>query len=85
MTPSPACNLSSATARWKSNELGGNYAETAISLGAYGERVRDPQRIAHAPQHAMEVAQGGLPALLEIISKEEETISTHGRSPSLLP
>ena len=68
-----------ATAQWKSNELGGNYAETAMSLGAYGERVSDPQRIAPALQHAMEVTQSGQPALLEIISKEEEMISTYGR------
>lgn len=68
-----------ATANWKSNELGGNYAETAQSLGAYGERVSSPDRIRPALQKAIEVANTGQPALLEMISKEEVHISTYGR------
>jgi acetolactate synthase-1/2/3 large subunit len=68
-----------ATANWKSNELGGNYAETAMSLGAYGERVTRPDHIRAALQKAIEVANTGQPALLEMISKEEVNISTYGR------
>jgi acetolactate synthase-1/2/3 large subunit len=67
-----------ATENWKSNELGGNYAETAMSLGAHGERVTSPDRIVPALKKAIEVANGGQPALLEMISKEEVNISTYG-------
>lgn len=67
-----------ATKNWKSNELGGNYAETAISLGAYSERITSPDRIVPALKKAIEVTNSGQPALLEIISKEEEKISTYG-------
>jgi len=67
-----------ATKHWKSNELGGNYAETAMSLGAHGERVTSPERIVPALKKAMEVANSGQPALLEMISKEEVNISTYG-------
>jgi thiamine pyrophosphate-dependent acetolactate synthase large subunit-like protein len=68
-----------ATENWKSNELGGNYADTAKSLGAYGERVTTPEEIAPAILRALEVTEKGQPALLEMITKEEETISTYGR------
>jgi len=67
-----------ATKQWRSNELGGNYAETAMSLGAHGERVTSPERIKAALQKAIDVANSGRPALLEMISKEEENISTYG-------
>ncbi|ETX00620.1 thiamine pyrophosphate-requiring protein [Candidatus Entotheonella palauensis] len=67
-----------ATKNWKSNELGGNYAETAISLGAHSERITSPDRIVPALKKAIEVTNSGQPALLEIISKEEEKISTYG-------
>jgi len=68
-----------ATEHWKSNELGGNYTDTAKSLGAYGERVTSPDEIGSAMARAVEATKTGQPALLEMISKEEETISTYGR------
>lgn len=68
-----------ATEHWKSNELGGNYADTAKSLGAYGERVTSPNEIGAAMTRALEATRNGQPALLEMISKEEENISTYGR------
>ena len=68
-----------ATEHWKSNELGGNYTDTAKSLGAYGERVTSPDEIGSAMARAVEASKTGQPALLEMISKEEETISTYGR------
>jgi thiamine pyrophosphate-dependent acetolactate synthase large subunit-like protein len=50
-----------------------------MSLGAYGERVTRPDHIRAALQKAIEVANTGQPALLEMISKEEVNISTYGR------
>ncbi len=68
-----------ATKTWQTNELGGNYTDTAKSLGAHGERVSSPDQIKPALERAIEVTASGQPALLEIISKEEENISTYGR------
>lgn len=68
-----------ATEHWKSNELGGNYTDTAKSLGAYGERVHTPDQIGPALTRAMEASEKGQPSLLEMITKEEENISTYGR------
>ena len=68
-----------ATENWKSNELGGIYADTAKSLGAHGERIHNPDEIGPAMKRAVDVANGGQPVLLEMITKEEENISTYGR------
>ena len=68
-----------ATENWKSNELGGIYSDTAKSLGAHGERIHNPDEIGPAMTRAVEAANSGQPALLEMITKEEENISTYGR------
>jgi thiamine pyrophosphate-dependent acetolactate synthase large subunit-like protein len=68
-----------ATENWKSNELGGIYSDTAKSLGAHGERITTPDQIAPAVKRALEVTSKGQPVLLEMITKEEETISTYGK------
>jgi len=68
-----------ATENWKSNELGGIYSDTAKSLGAHGERIHNPDEIGPAMTRAVEAANSGQPVLLEMITKEEENISTYGR------
>ncbi len=68
-----------ATENWKSNELGGIYSDTAKSLGAHGERIHNPDEIGPAMTRAVETANSGQPVLLEMITKEEENISTYGR------
>lgn len=68
-----------ATERWGSNALGGEYAEVARGLGAYGEKVSDPDEIAPAIQRALAANQEGKPALLEMKTKEEENISRYWR------
>ena len=68
-----------ATENWKSNELGGIYSDTATSLGAHGERITNPNEIKPAVERALEITASGQPVLLEMITKEEETISTYGK------
>ena len=68
-----------ATERWNSNALGGEYAEVARGLGAYGEKVSDPGEIAPAIQRALAANREGQPALLEMKTKEEENISRYWR------
>lgn len=47
-------------------ELSGNYAEMARALGGWGRRVETPDEIVPALREALEVTQGGHPALLEV-------------------
>ena len=53
--------------------LGGNYAKIAEALGGYGERIEKVGDIVPAIKRAVEITQGGRPALLEfMISLEHE-------------
>ena len=66
-----------ASDHWGSNQLGGNYALVAEGLGACAEKVNTPEQLAPAIQRAMAANQNGQPALLEVMTKEEETISRY--------
>jgi acetolactate synthase-1/2/3 large subunit len=68
-----------ATEKWGSNKLGGDYARIGEGLGAYAEKVETPDGLAPAIQRALEANRSGQPALLEVITKEEETVSTFRR------
>ena len=70
-------SMPAATERWGSNRLGGEYAKVAEALGAYGERVESPDQVGPAIQRALETHKSGQPALLEMMTKEEETISRY--------
>jgi thiamine pyrophosphate-dependent acetolactate synthase large subunit-like protein len=48
--------------------LTGNYAQVAEGLGAYGERVEDPDEIGPAVYRALDELAQGRPALLEFIT-----------------
>jgi acetolactate synthase-1/2/3 large subunit len=54
---------------------GGEYARVAEGLGAYAERVESPDEIAPAVRRALKVTEDGRPALLEMITKEENQLS----------
>ena len=68
-----------ATEKWGSNKLGGEYAKVAEGLGAYGEKVETPDQVAPAIQRALEANRSGQTAVLEMITKEEETIPRYWR------
>ncbi len=63
-----------ATEHYGSNRFTGEYAKIAEGLGAYAERVDTPDRLAPAIRKAIAITQTGRPALLEMITKEEETV-----------
>ena len=63
-----------ATERWGSNKLGGDYAKVAEGLGAYSEKVRTPDQIPSAIKRAFAANDKGQPAVLEMFTKEEETV-----------
>jgi acetolactate synthase-1/2/3 large subunit len=68
-----------ATKAWKSNQLGGNYAVIAEGLGAYAQKVETPDQLAPAIKRAIAANHNGQPALIEVLTKEEENVSRFGR------
>ena len=68
-----------ATKEWRSNQLGGNYAAVAEGLGAYAQKVDAPDQLGAAIKRATTANSNGQPALIEVMTKEEETVSRFGR------
>ncbi len=68
-------HLAQATKRYGTRFLSGCYSKVAEGLGAYAERVEKPAEIIPAAQRALQAADAGRPALLEIITKEEPVFS----------
>ena len=61
--------------RYRTRDLGGNYADLARALGGYAERIEQPQEITPAIQRARRATEEGRAALLEFITSEEHTYS----------
>jgi acetolactate synthase-1/2/3 large subunit len=64
-----------ATERFRATDISGNYAQFAVALGGYGERVTAPDEIAAAIQRGIAATQAGQPALLEFITCKETRAS----------
>ena len=60
-----------ATAKYRSTDISGNYAEMAKAFGGYGERVSRPQDIEPAIRRGIEKTREGTPTLLEFITEKE--------------
>ena len=63
-----------ASERWGSNRFSGEYVKVADGLGAYAEKVETPDQIGSAIRNGLAANKKGQPAVLEIMTKEEETI-----------
>jgi len=61
--------------RYRTRDLGGNYADLARALGGYAERIEQPAEITPAIQRARRATEEGRAALLEFITSEEHTYS----------
>ena len=72
-----ARNYPVAAERFGFTNLYGEYANLANALGTHGERVEDPADIVSAIQRAREVISTGRPALLEFMTKEENTLARY--------
>jgi thiamine pyrophosphate-dependent acetolactate synthase large subunit-like protein len=57
--------------RYRTRDLGGNYAEMGKALGGYAERIEKVDDIAPALQRARRATQDGRAALLEFITSAE--------------
>jgi acetolactate synthase-1/2/3 large subunit len=67
--------MKTATEKYRSTDISGNYAEFAKALGGYGERVSQPDDIVPAIRRAVAKTREGVPALLEFITEKAEDFS----------
>ncbi|MFN8525074.1 MAG: thiamine pyrophosphate-requiring protein [Chloroflexota bacterium] len=64
-------HMPTASERYGSNRLSGNYAAVAKGLGAYAERVEDPNDVANAIARGIKATREGQVVVLEMVTKEE--------------
>ena len=67
--------MRTATAKYRSTDISGNYADMARAFGGYGERVTSPDQIVPAIKRGVEKTREGVPALLEFITEQEIEVS----------
>lgn len=66
-----------STEKYRSTDIGGDYADMARAFGGYGERITDPGDIVAALKRGIEATEKGQPALLEFITCKELEMSLH--------
>ena len=67
--------MKTATEKYRSTDISGNYADFAKALGGHGERVTQPDDIVPAIRRAVAKTREGVPALLEFITEKAEDFS----------
>ena len=72
-----APNYPSAVEKFGFTNLYGDYSAVAQALGAYSERIDNPAEIVPAIKRAQGEMEGGRPALLEFMTKEENRLSRY--------
>jgi thiamine pyrophosphate-dependent acetolactate synthase large subunit-like protein len=69
--------MPTATEKFRSTDIGGNYADFARALGGHGERVSAVEEIVPAIRRAIAAIEAGQPALLEFITSQEQDFSRY--------
>ena len=69
--------MATATQKYRSTDISGNYAEFAKALGGWGERVTAPGDIVPAIKRAVAKTREGTPALLEFITEKAVDFSMY--------
>jgi thiamine pyrophosphate-dependent acetolactate synthase large subunit-like protein len=64
-------HMPTASEKYSSNRLSGDYAAVAKGLGAYAERVENPGDVVEAIKRGVQATKDGQPVVLEMITKEE--------------
>ena len=62
-------------AKYRTRDIGGDYADMATAMGAWAERVDEPDDVGPALERARRATEDGRTALLEFITSEEITFS----------
>ncbi|TAK22551.1 MAG: thiamine pyrophosphate-requiring protein [Chloroflexota bacterium] len=63
--------MQTATAKYRSTDISGDYAAMARAFGGHGERITEPGQIVPAIHRGLAANQDGKPALLEFITEKE--------------
>ncbi len=66
--------------RYRTRDIGGNYANLARDLGGWSERVDNPSEIGNAFQRAQRETMNGRAALLEFVTSPETEFSFRGNT-----
>jgi len=77
---SMACEIpimQESTAKYGATNISGHYADMAIAFGGYGERVETPDQIIPALKRGIEKTQQGIPALIEVLTAQELSVSKY--------
>ncbi|HET7768864.1 MAG TPA: thiamine pyrophosphate-requiring protein [Chloroflexota bacterium] len=69
-------HMPTASEKYGSNLLSGDYAAVAAGLGAYSERVEKPEDVIPALKRGIKATEEGRPAVLEFTTKEEPVYPT---------
>jgi acetolactate synthase-1/2/3 large subunit len=69
--------MKTATEKYRSTDISGNYADFARALGGWGERVTEPGQIVPAIKRAVARTREGTPALLEFITEKAVDFSIY--------
>jgi thiamine pyrophosphate-dependent acetolactate synthase large subunit-like protein len=64
--------------KYRTRDVGGDYADIARALGGWSELVRDPAEVGPAILRAKRATEDGRPALLEIRTSDEQAHSHRG-------
>ncbi len=67
--------MPTATKKYRSTDISGDYAAFARALGGYGERITEINEIVPAILRGIEQTKRGVPALLEFITSQEQEFS----------
>ena len=68
-------HLPKSHAKYRTRDIGGDYADMARAMGAWADRIDDPGDIGRAIQQARRATQDGHTALLEFVTSEEITFT----------
>jgi acetolactate synthase-1/2/3 large subunit len=68
-------HMAASHERYRTRDLGGNYAELGKAMGGFAHKIERPEEIAPAIQRAKRATEEGRAALLEFITSEETAYS----------
>jgi thiamine pyrophosphate-dependent acetolactate synthase large subunit-like protein len=63
-------NMATSHSLFGTRDIGGNYADMALAMGGWAERVEDPGEVGPAIVRARRATENGEAALLEFITSE---------------
>ena len=64
--------------KYRTRDIGGRYADMALAMGGWAERVERPEEISGAFARARKATESGQAALLEFITSQETAFSNRG-------